>query len=178
MGNWIRTTVEAKNIKNLDIFDDNNVIDFNKIVAEPATKQECPTEYLFTENNVEHIGRSERKPWFNWGKWRKTFWGTYTNADDAEIETNRNDMIVFDTKGATPLRAIVNLSKLNPELTFVACCEDIDDNYPPIFQTTWKNGKMITAATANFEWDLSENAKTDGKYGEMNPTETTDMYNV
>ena len=38
MGNWIRTTVEAENIKNLNIFT-NGVIDFNKIMPEPDSEK-------------------------------------------------------------------------------------------------------------------------------------------
>lgn len=170
MANWIRTTIEAENIKNLDIFT-NNIIDFNKIIPEPVSEDECPSEYLFTEDNDEHIAQSETKPWFNWGKWRKDFWGVLYNADDAEIETNRNNMIVFDTKGAAPFKAIAYLSKQHPDITFTACSEDIDDNFPPIIQTTWKNGTMIAAATASFDWNSE-------KYGEMTPIDIIDTYNV
>ena len=87
-------------------------------------------------------------------------------------------MIIFDTKGAMPLKAIAYLSKANPNITFTMRFEDIDDNYPPIIQTTWKNGKMISSATAQFEWDLAENAESDGEYGEMIPISITSIYNV
>lgn len=38
MSNWIANKITAKNINNLHIYDENGLVDFNKIIPEPTEK--------------------------------------------------------------------------------------------------------------------------------------------
>lgn len=58
--------------------DSTGAFDFNKVIPEPKTKEECPEEYLIEEGKEEHT--SSIKPWFDWYHWRCDHWGTKWNA--------------------------------------------------------------------------------------------------
>lgn len=52
-------------------------IDFNKIIPEPKTKEECPKEFIIGDSKEGHLcSPSSAKPWFDWYHWRLVFWGT------------------------------------------------------------------------------------------------------
>ena len=176
MANWITNTIMAKNIKTLDILDENGNIDFNKIIPEPVDEATCPKEYLYTENNPEHIIPSKEKPWFNWSKWRKQFWGVTCNADTDQIESN--DVLNFDTKWNAPYPIIAKISKMLSDTELTHSCLNIDTMYGTIYKTVWKDGKMIASYESQFEYDLDPNAETDGEYADFIPTEISNEFNI
>lgn len=166
MGNWIRNTIEAKGISNLDIFTNDNV-DFNKITPEPASEAECPKDCLFTKDNAEHIMPSEDKPWFNWSKWRTTNWGVDMNA----VDTNKvnNNTIQFDVKWNAPYIIIAKLSKMLGDVELTHTYNDIDQIFAPVIKTVWRDGKMVKA----YETVYNNETET---YDEFEEIETTDRF--
>ncbi|MBO7212582.1 MAG: hypothetical protein J6V44_16490 [Methanobrevibacter sp.] len=65
--------------------------DFNKIVPQPKTYEECPPEYrIDSEEDArkEHLSWDEEKErnWFNWYKWNCDNWGTKWGACDANTD--------------------------------------------------------------------------------------------
>lgn len=65
--------------------------DFNKIVPQPKTYEECPPEYRIDseeEARKEALAWDEKaeRNWFNWYKWDCDNWGTKWNACDANTD--------------------------------------------------------------------------------------------
>ena len=62
--------------------------DFDKIIPQPKTYEECPVEYRINseeEARKEALAWDEKaeRNWFNWYKWNCDNWGTKWNACDA-----------------------------------------------------------------------------------------------
>lgn len=178
MSNWIRNTIKANNIQTLNIFT-NNQIDFNKIIPEPKSKDDCPSEFLAENSDMSHIMPSENKPWYNWYAWRCAKWGTGCNADTDTDDISTDDTLVtFDTKDSTAFPIVAAISKQLKDTRVEHSCLDIDQLYAPIMKTVWLNGKMIEAYESVFEDDIFPFAENDGDYSSFTPIDVLTKYNI
>ena len=112
MPNHVRTIVKINKLKKDDIDIVLNliasplsehrpteyVIDFNKIIPEPTTIEECPEEYRVKSAKEAHISEDEARPWFNWYEWRIDHWGTKWGAYDRHTVIGKSFIqFVFST---------------------------------------------------------------------------------
>lgn len=92
-------------------------LDFDKIIPEPRTIEECPKDCI-RESNSSVMERKER-PWFDWYEWHIKYWGTKWDACDTSISWNRDKTeicILFDTAWSPSVPVIDKLRELEPEL--------------------------------------------------------------
>jgi hypothetical protein len=109
-------------------FDDNLYhIDFNKIISEPKTKEECPDWALV--DVTSHISIREDKPWFNWYKWHLEIWGTKWNAYDSYTKIGKSYItFVFQTAWTSPTPIINKLADLGFDIIYKYADEDYGHN--------------------------------------------------
>jgi hypothetical protein len=91
----------------------NKELDFNTIVPEPKTIDECPRKYsLLSEQEKKdaHIVSYEDREWFNWYLWHCDFWGTKWNScsTDYYIDTKTLTLYVSFTTAWSPAIPIVH----------------------------------------------------------------------
>ena len=109
----------------LDEVRDDYVIDFNKIIPEPATIEECPEDYR-VEREKAHISEDDKKPWFNWYEWRNEYWGTKWNAYDCYTKFDESSVtFVFNTAWNMPYPVIKRLDVLGYDLELEYADEDL-----------------------------------------------------
>jgi len=101
-------------------------LDFNRIIHEPRSINECPSQYINNGNN--HIQILKGKDWFNWYDWRCAYWGTKWNADsdgvyfsidsiDEILTHNISDLYISCSTAWSPCVPIVlELQKYNPNI--------------------------------------------------------------
>ena len=67
-------------------------LDFNKIIPEPKSINECPSKYIIPEDKRCR----DKKNWFDWYHWHCDFWGTKWNVseDETYISINSIDDII------------------------------------------------------------------------------------
>ena len=114
MPNHTINTVTMKNITKKRLYSYENgekYFDFNKLVPEPKTKEECPAEYI--DNGNCHLAHDSGKEWFNWYSWHCDFWGTKWNS--YSFYENGTDEICFWTAWSEPDRIWEALSKKYPK---------------------------------------------------------------
>ena len=110
-------------------------IDFNKIIPEPKTKEECPKEYLVTKDS--HIMEREEKPWFDWYRWHLAYWGTKWGAYDCYTKIGKTwIMFVFSTAWSVAEPIISKLRLLGYELEVRYADENLGSNCGKI---TWSS---------------------------------------
>ena len=131
MPNWVfnRMVVKSNNKKELDDFikehfkndEYNNLeFDFNTLIAEPSTKEECEEAYI-CDCEKENLQDTKGGNWFNWYKWRCDKWGCKWNACDTQYNRDSNTSIEvwFDTPWAKPRHIFEALRKRYKTLRFV-----------------------------------------------------------
>lgn len=136
MPNWTYNTINVrasnkqaltKFIKKYFVKDENNELrfDFNKVIPQPKTKEECPKEYI-CDCEEEHIEDTRGGNWFNWYKWNNQNWGTKWNACDTRIDyQNDNELeFSFDTAWCCPHPIFRLLKQQNPSLRLLFDWED------------------------------------------------------
>ena len=69
--------------------------DFNNIVPEPETEEDCPDRCNTNITPDDSIQKPKDKPWFNWYEWRYEYWGTKWNGFECKIIND--DAIKFET---------------------------------------------------------------------------------
>lgn len=85
-------------------------IDFDKIIPEPKTKEDCPERYLLKPEH--HVQPIEGKEWFNWYNWRIENWDTKWEAYDCYLEKHKSYVLfVFCTAWSMPLQIYKVLAK-------------------------------------------------------------------
>ena len=116
-------------------------IDFNKIIPEPTSKEECSTKYgnNYIDEGNKHLQHTDDKPWFDWYSWHNEFWGTKWNA--CSPFTKDNDEISFETAWCEPEPILEALSKMKPDEKMEVIAE-YEDGWTHL--TTWLNGKIIS----------------------------------
>lgn len=113
MPNWVKTQIcfRSEDKENLINFINSittettndtktkKCFDFNKIIPEPQTPQECPEKFII-HNEIEARSRclvydeKDPKRWFDWYNWHNAFWGTKWNA----YYTTIHDIVYTDGK--------------------------------------------------------------------------------
>ena len=141
MPNYVTNILEIYSEKKnnqeiIDFLDEHvkdNYFDFNTIIPEPKTEDECPKIYnlnIYNDNfnNVTtlHPPDSDNK-WFNWYEWRIDHWNTKWNSCGTQyidyekilkegVTISKPLIIVFDTAWHQPEPVILKLFQLHPEL--------------------------------------------------------------
>lgn len=169
MPNHVRTAIKFKNLKQTDVEvilnritsemeDDfyplNKIIDFDKIIPEPKTEEECPKECLMTERSLaeKYIDR----PWFDWYAWRNKYWGTKWNAYDTYTQvTSTSILFVFSTAWSPATPIFNKLAELGYNMEIRWADEDYGYNC----------GKLIYKASEHTwqEWN-DKDFKDSGRY--------------
>lgn len=161
MPNHVRTVVKFRNLKgdgdklfllrmlarNLKETDDlftpdhpDYIMDFNKIIPEPRTIEECPESCIRTESS--YVEEDTERPWFDWYKWRIHHWDTKWGAYDGYTEQGNTFLtFVFSTAWSLALPIMEKLTRLGYDFTVYYADEDYGANC----------GKIIYNAKSN-EW--------------------------
>lgn len=88
------------------------IIDFNKIIPEPLTKDECPIKHIRTTDSC--VEEDKTRPWFDWYTWHNEFWNTKWNAYDGYTIIGKTYVtFVFNTAWNTPYTILDKLALLN-----------------------------------------------------------------
>ena len=168
MGNWIANKITAKSIRNLDIFDENGLIDFNKIIPEPVNMKDCPDEFRYDLHPNNIVTPSKNRPWFNWYGWRNKFWGVCVNANIHDSEhTPEDNTIWFNTEWNVPYPIIEEISKMLGDTELELIWEDLDSGFAPVYRLIWKDGKIIKAYYACYDFENPENVSVLGEWTEL-----------
>lgn len=98
------------------------MIDFNKVIPEPETIEDCPEKYLIRNKedaDRAHLAWDENNPrrWFNWYKFRRDKWFCKWPGDPYDSTESKTMLrLDFDTPWGPPLGIIAKLIKDHPEL--------------------------------------------------------------
>lgn len=97
------------------VFNNKQEVDFNILIPEPETKEQCEEKYIVKDPIASAIEIKDEKPWFNWYDWRCDKWGVKWNARRTEIHDYIEEtgiyIIHFETPWGPPdewLKALVN----------------------------------------------------------------------
>lgn len=98
--------------------------DFDTIIPEPRTYEECEPEYRVKSAKEAHIVEDKEKPWFNWYEWHIAKWGTKWNSYDTTVpsieEIIKEEMteiyVTTYTAWSPALPVYGELQKMYPEL--------------------------------------------------------------
>jgi len=102
-------------------------IDFDKIIPEPRTKEECPEDCIV--NKDSHVSPIEEKPWFDWYAWRNKYWGTKWGAYDCYTTTTDTTVIfIFETAWSLAYPVITKLPLLGYKFDIRWADEDWGSN--------------------------------------------------
>lgn len=128
MPNWVKNKIIAHSqedfkkllefvrlVKNEDGTRD--LFDFNKIVAEPQTMEQCPADYFIPNEKDRGYEQLENREWFDWYNWHLNFWGTKWNSCDTQIDDSIMT-IMFDTAWSEPQEIAKKLGKLGINFTW------------------------------------------------------------
>lgn len=122
MPNWVENVIIVPNKSefiNLLINSEGRV-DFNIIMPEPETEEECITKYgeQYIDDGNKHLDHSNGKDWFDWWQWHIDFWGTKWNACDSDVrEDTEFTYISFSTAWSDPYVIIDKL--IDTKLPFI-----------------------------------------------------------
>jgi hypothetical protein len=163
MPNHVRNVLKFSNLKSEDrrfILDTittaeekedglHHYLDFDKIIPEPRTEDECPDDCKVSEHS--HIMEDETKPWFDWYAWHLKYWGTKWNAYDSYIAATPGTItFVFSTAWSTPEPVISKLKLLGFNFELKYADEDIGSNCGKMIYNPDKTGfKDIVHITAS-----------------------------
>ena len=167
MPNHVRTVIKISKLKKDDIdivlnliatkledpdypdeVKDDYVIDFNKIIPEPTTIEECPEECRVKSAKEAHISEDEARPWFNWYEWHCTYWGTKWGAYDGYTIIGKSFIqFVFSTAWSLAYPVIQKLALMGYNIEVKYADEDIGSNC----------GKLTYTSEQGWtHWDESE----------------------
>lgn len=95
-------------------------LDFNKIIPEPLTSEECDPQYVIAPNEDRRLIFADDRTWFDWYGWRLQYWNTKWNSYENTIffASETELKIYFETAWDPCLPVITKLFELHPELTF------------------------------------------------------------
>ena len=129
MPNWITNVITIKTKQPKSILEQlftGGRFDFNKLIPQPLTKQECPRDCYNTPDS--HIEEDEERPWFDWYHWNNKYWGTKWGACDTAYNIEGNKIIIsFDTAWAPPMPILKKLKELFKNSITFKCYEEWGD---------------------------------------------------
>lgn len=154
MPNWTSNTLRMNGIgRKRELYDEEGYFDFNKIIPEPKTAEECIEKYgeEYIDKGNSHLEHTEENKWFDWYKWRCSYWGTKWNACYTHITTN--DEVSFDTAWCEPVKVFEALSKRYPEEKL-----EVEAFYEGGIKVhrVYKNGELIEYSEHETEWEEEE----------------------
>ena len=131
MPNWCenKLTIDSKNSLDLHVFvekyltikpDGSYTFDFNKVIPEPETLEECPKRYILNDDN-HYLQLREGKAWFNWYDWHCAKWGSKWNAHDVDVIVDFDACsltIFYMTAWSPSIPVVQKLMSKNKSLTF------------------------------------------------------------
>lgn len=148
MPNHVRTTIKFRNLKKKDDFEfilrmiarplepddllyrpdyEGYHIDFDKIIPQPRTKEECPERYLRTE--FSGVEEEVDRPWFDWYKWNCDNWGTKWGAYDGCTEMGKSYILFcFSTAWSLAVPIVNKLTVLGYDFEVKFADEDLGAN--------------------------------------------------
>lgn len=144
MPNWTYNVIEMDGIgRKRSLFSTdksgNMYFDFNKLIPEPKTAEECIRKY--GEKYIDHgdcaLMHTEDDSWFNWYDWHCGFWGTKWNSVDTLIE---EDWVAFDTAWSAPGPIFIALSKKYPKEK-IRVYSDYEDGFKT--ESVYLGGKEV-----------------------------------
>lgn len=104
-----------------------HIIDFDKIIPEPRTEEDCPEECKV--NKDSHIMSDETRPWFDWYEFHTKYWGTKWNAYDGYVIIKPSSItFVFSTAWSSPAAILPKLKLLGYNMEYRWADEDIGSN--------------------------------------------------
>jgi hypothetical protein len=118
------------------IKDDEDMLDFNKIVPLPSHPSKVEKELAFE------------------------LWGTCWNATDARI-LHTQECVSFITYGSPPTLLVKKLSLIFPEVTFTIDYEVVSDERPEHASITYKDGVEIDKLVSPNFWKVTGYFKDD-----------------
>lgn len=155
--NHVRTVIRFKNLKEKDDFEcltrmlarpleekddmftpdhEDWIIDFNKIIPEPQTIEECPKYAIIGERSRVEV--DDDRHWFDWYNWRIKNWGTKWGAYDGYcIQDTTTFTFVFSTAWSVATPIIDKLPLLGFDFEVLYANEDLGANCGKL----WYNAK-------------------------------------
>lgn len=143
MPNHVRTIVKLSKLKDPQVIlnlvatcsrspekpEEEYFIDFNKIIPEPKTIEECPEDCVVASAKEAHMQEDEERPWFNWYKWHNVYWGTKWGAYDAYTIIGKSYVqFVFSTAWSLAYPIIHKLDLLGCNIDVKYADEDTGNN--------------------------------------------------
>jgi len=152
MPNFVTNVVTLQGIGSDNRFytidEDTKHFDFNKIIPEPTTADECVakygTGYLDSVDEEGHslkrLDHSDDRPWFDWYNWHRDFWGTKWNAFGTGIIDDNT--IQFQTAWGAPDPIFGALSRMFPDIELRVHSEYEGDGS---VDSVYLNGKVVSS---------------------------------
>lgn len=186
MPNWCDDRLilkgNVKDIKDLiNKYFTNNTIDFEKIIPEPKTEKDCPSQYIVKKEENRHIIPDEGREWFDWYGFHLIEWGTKWIVNDRYI-IKRKDIIkleeacgkeeikidyYFMTAWSPCIKIIEKLIELYPDLDITFAYYEGGEGFAGIldsngtdFMTTKNKEVRKIKRDYNFDWEGEEDDET------------------
>lgn len=139
MSNHVRTVIKISKINPDDVSlilnllatrqEGRIIIDFDKIIPEPRTIDNCPEDYRIESTEDAYIEEIDERPWFNWYKWRLRYWGTKWGAYDGYTVIGKTYIkFVFNTAWSLAYPIIQKLASLGYDIDVKYADEDYGNN--------------------------------------------------
>lgn len=94
-------------------------LDFDKIIPEPQTPEECDPQYVIAPDEDRHLSFDDDRIWFDWYGWHTHYWGTKWNSYENEISLTDTELVIyFETAWDPCIPITMKLINLHPELEF------------------------------------------------------------
>ena len=132
MPNWTYNDVTIRGTKKqIDDFykkyilgaDGKEGFDFNKVIPQPRTEEECPKNCIRKDGDPIEV--LQDRPWFNWYEWNCKYWGTKWNACDVDVDkTDTRIFLSFSTAWAAPRPVLNKLIEQNKGMSIEIDWED------------------------------------------------------
>lgn len=101
--------------------------DFDKIIPEPRTEDECPDDCKV--NKGSHVMDDKDRPWFDWYAWRNKYWNTKWGTYECTTDICDNEIIFeFQTAWSFAYPIAHKLHLLGFEFTWEYADEDFGSN--------------------------------------------------
>lgn len=152
MPNWNMNTIICKPNLVKNIINGDGEVDFNILIPEPKTKEECIAEYgnKYIDNGDKHLDHRDGKDWFDWYNWHCHFWGTKWNACDTYTQDEWGyKYINFSTAWGPPDMWVQKLASLGQPFIFYQENEEDSGNYEGF------NGKTSMEWAWNRNWEVA-----------------------